>query len=172
MSITKFIWLIVFAGIFAAGCGTKELVTSSGKLPAGGGKYILATEPSDPQTPTEVKESVTEPTLVAITGRIDAGDVEPFQDGVASFLISQLPEGDHAEGDPDPADNCPFCKRKLTNAPKAVVRILDDSGEVMTVDARKLLGIAKGDVVVVRGSATFLEPVNTVQVDAEGIFVR
>ncbi|MBD54608.1 MAG: hypothetical protein CMM05_05940, partial [Rhodopirellula sp.] len=113
-----------------------------------------------------------EPTLVAIAGRIDAGDVEPFQDGVASFLISQLPEGDHAEGDPDHADNCPFCKRKLKNAPKAVVRILDDSGEVMTVDARQLLGIAKGDVVVVRGSATYLEPVNTVQIDAEGIFVR
>jgi len=40
------------------------------------------------------------------------------------------------------------------------------------VDARQLLGIAKGDVVVVRGSATYLEPVNTVQIDAEGIFVR
>jgi hypothetical protein len=60
----------------------------------------------------------------------------------------------------------------LKNAPKAVVRILDDSGEVLTVDARQLLGIAKGDVVVVRGSATYLEPVNTVQIDAEGIFVR
>jgi len=172
MSTMKLICLSVFLGIFAVGCDTKESLTNSGGIPSEGGKYILTTEPADPQTPTEIKESVTEPTLVAITGRIDAGDVEPFQDGVASFLISQLPEGDHAEGDPDHADNCPFCKRKLKNAPKAVVRILDDSGEVMTVDARQLLGIAKGDVVVVRGSATYLEPVNTVQIDAEGIFVR
>ncbi len=172
MSITKLICLIACGVVFAAGCDRKESVTNSGTRPAGAAKYILTTEPADPQTPTEVKESVTEPALVAITGRIDAGDVEPFQDGVASFLISQLPEGDHAEGDPDHADNCPFCKRKLKNAPKALVRILDDSGEVMTVDARQLLGIAKGDVVVVRGSATYLEPVNTVQIDAEGIFVR
>ncbi|HBV61523.1 MAG TPA: hypothetical protein DEF45_00730 [Rhodopirellula sp.] len=172
MSMMKFICPILFLGVFVVGCDTKESVTNSGGVPSDGGKYILTTEPADPQTPTEIKESITEPTLVAITGRIHAGDVEPFQDGVASFLISQLPEGDHAEDDPDHADNCPFCKRKLKNAPKALVRILDDSGEVMTVDARKLLGIAKGDVVVVRGSATFLEPVNTVQVDAEGIFVR
>ena len=58
------------------------------------------------------------------------------------------------------------------NAPKAVVRVLDESGEVLAVDARKLLGIAKGDVVVVRGTASYLEPVNTVQIDAQGIFVR
>ncbi|MDA9934666.1 hypothetical protein N9B88_02740 [Rubripirellula sp.] len=172
MSIIKLICLILSLGIFAVGCDSRESVTNSGRRPSGGGKYILTTAPADPQTPTDIKESVTEPTLVAITGRIDAGDVEPFQDGVASFMISQLPEGDHAEGDPDHADNCPFCKRKLKNAPKAVVRILDDAGEVMPVDARQLLGIAKGDVVVVRGSATYLEPVNTVQIDAEGIFVR
>ncbi len=172
MSMMKLICLIVFLSIVAVGCDTKESVTNSEEVSSEGGKYILTTEPADPRTPTEIKESVTEPTLVAISGRIDAGDVEPFQDGVASFLISQLPEGDHAEGDPDHADNCPFCKRKLKNAPKAVVRILDDSGEVMAVDARQLLGIAKGDVVVVRGSATYLEPVNTVQIDAEGIFVR
>ena len=168
---TKLICLIVFFGAFAVGCDTKEPVTNS-EVPLDGGKYILTTEPADPQTPTEIKESVTEPTLVAIAGRIHAGDAVPFQDGVASFLISQLPEGDHAEDDPDHADNCPFCKRKLKNAPKAVVRVLDDSGEVLAVDARKLLGIAKGDVVVVRGSATYLEPVNTVQIDAQGIFVR
>ena len=168
---TKLICLIVVLGALAVGCDTKESVTNSG-IPLDGGKYILTTEPANPQTPTEIKESVTEPTLVAIAGRIHAGDAVPFQDGVASFLISQLPEGDHAEDDPDHAENCPFCKRKLKNAPKAVVRVLDESGEVLAVDARKLLGIAKGDVVVVRGTATYLEPVNTVQIDAQGIFVR
>ena len=172
MSMIKPVFLSAVLGIFVAGCGTNESVSTSDKLPSGGGKYILTTEPADALTPTEIKEAVTEPTRVTIAGRIDAGDVEPFQDGLASFLISQLPDGDHAEGDPNHADNCPFCKRKLKNAPKAVVRILDESGEVMTVDARQLLGLSKGDVVVVQGSATYLEPVNTVQVDAEGIFVR
>ena len=137
-----------------------------------GAKYILKSEPSDAVTPTEVKESVTKPTVLAVAGRIDAGDLEPFQDGVASFMISQLPDDSHANGDPDHADNCPFCKRKLKNAPKAVVRILDGAGNVMSVDARELLGVSKGDVVVVQGLASYLEPVNTVQIDAQGIFVR
>ena len=65
-----------------------------------------------------------------------------------------------------------FCKRKLKNAPKAVVRIVDDSGSVLPVDARQLLGVSKGDVVVVQGLATYLEPVNTVQIDAQSIFIR
>lgn len=172
MSIFKFFCLSSLLCIAVSGCDTKKSVQTPETLTSGGQKYMLASEPADPLTPTEVKESVTEPATVAIAGRVDAGDVEPFRDGVASFLISQLPDGDHAGGDPDHADNCPFCKRKLKNAPKAVVRFLDDSGQVMPVDARKLLGIAKGDVVVVRGSATYLEPVNTVQIDAEGIFVR
>ena len=57
----KLICLIVFLGALAVGCDTKESVKNSA-LPSDGGKYILTTEPADPQTPTEIKESVTEPT--------------------------------------------------------------------------------------------------------------
>ena len=42
----------------------------------------------------------------------------------------------------------------------------------MPVDARQLLGLAKGDIVVVQGVATYLESVNTVRIDADGIFIR
>ncbi|MCG8650382.1 MAG: hypothetical protein MI861_11155, partial [Pirellulales bacterium] len=159
MSTNKLLWLFALCGIAALGCDTKQAATNSGSPQSGGGKYVLKSEPADPQTPTDIKESVTKPTLIAVAGRIDAGDIEPFQDGVASFMISQLPDASHAEGDPEHADNCPFCKRKLKNAPKVVVRILDDGGKVMPVDARQLLGVAKGDVVVVQGMATYLEPV-------------
>ena len=137
--------------ILAAGCNSKQADTNSDEQSLAGGKYLLAAEPVDARTPTEIKESVSEPTLVAVAGRIDAGEFEPFEDGVASFMISQLPDAAHAESDPDHADNCPFCKRKLKNAPKAIVRVLDEGGEVVPVDARKLLGLAKGDVVVVEG---------------------
>ena len=158
--------------IAAVGCNTDQASTGTGTPQPVGVEYILESEPADPRTPTDVKESVSEPTLISVAGRIDAGEIEPFQDGVAMFMMSQLPDESHAGGDPDHADNCPFCKRKLKNAPKAVVRILDDGGEVMPVDARRLLGVAKGDVVVVTGLATYLEPVNAVQIDAQGIFVR
>ena len=123
-------------------------------------------------TPTEIKETVTEPTSLKVAGRIDAGEIEPFQKGIASFVISQLPDDSHAGGDPNHADNCPFCKRKLKNAPKAVVQFLDADGKVLQVDARELLGVAKGDVVVVQGTAQYLEAVNTVQINADGVFIR
>ena len=135
-------------------------------------KYVLKSEPPDPKTPTEVKELVTEPTSLAIAGRIDAGDIEPFQDGIATFVLSQLPDSAHAGGDPTHADNCPFCKRKLKNAPKAVVQFVDSSGDVLPIDARKLFGLSKGDVVVVQGTAKYLESVNTVQINADGLFIR
>ncbi len=132
---------------------------------------MLKAAPGDaPLTPTVVKETVTSPTVLSLAGRIDAGDTEPFQAGLATFVLSELPE--HGGDDPNHADNCPFCKRKLANAPKAVVQFLGDDGEVLAVDARELFGVAKGDSVVVQGTAEYLEAVDTVQINAIGIFVR
>jgi hypothetical protein len=171
MSNTQFSWLLPFLGIVAMGCGSQQVATYSGPL-SNGNQYILETEPAGALTPTDIKESGDQTALMVLAGRIDAGDIEPFQTGAASFIMSQLPDQSHAGGDPTHADNCPFCKRKLKNAPKAVVRIVDDSGSVLPVDARQLLGVSKGDVVVVQGLATYLEPVNTVQIDAQSIFIR
>ncbi|MDA7874157.1 hypothetical protein N9B17_03225 [Rhodopirellula sp.] len=163
--------LLPFLGILATGCGSQQVATYSGPR-SSENHYILETEPAGALSPTDIKESGTQTALMVLAGRIDAGDMEPFQTGAASFIVSQLPDQSHAGGNPTHVDNCPFCKRKLKNAPKAVVRILDDSGSVLPVDARQLLGVSKGDVVVVQGLATYLEPVNTVQIDATSIFIR
>ena len=170
MAIIRNLCLLVTLVVATTGCESKQ--ADSDPSPSTNSQYILTSEPADAKTPTDIKESVTQPTLISLAGRIEAGDVEPFQAGLASFMISQLPDATHAGGDPEHAENCPFCKRKLKNAPKAVVRFLNDTGEVLAVDSRELLGVSKGDIVVVRGVATYLEPVNTVQIDAEGIFVR
>ena len=170
MAIIRNLCLLVTLVFATTGCESKQ--ADSDLSPSTSSKYILTSEPTDAKTPTDIKESLTQPTLISLAGRIEAGDMEPFQAGLASFMISQLPDATHAGGDPEHAENCPFCKRKLKNAPKAVVRFLNDTGEVLAVDSRELLGVSKGDVVVVRGVATYLEPVNTVQIDAEGIFVR
>ncbi len=149
------LFVLLLGVVTLVGCAPKTTGSSSDDLdPQRSVKYILKSEPADPKTPTEVKETVTEPTLLAIAGRIDAGDIEPFQDGIATFVLSQLPDSSHAGGDANHADNCPFCKRKLKNAPKAVVQFVDSGGEVLPIDARKLFGLAKGDVVVVQGTAS------------------
>ena len=170
MSTSKHLGLLALLGAVALGCDLRQAPTPPTGPSLDGGKYILNSEPADPQTPTEIKNSITEGTSIAVAGKIDAGDIEPFQDGVAAFMISQLPDASH--GGADHADDCPFCARKLRNAPKAVVRLLDENGELIQADARQLLGVSKGDVVVVQGLATYMESINTVQIDAEGIFIR
>jgi hypothetical protein len=133
-------------------------------------RFILKSEPSGAVTPTQVMETQAGYGPITLVGRVDAGEFDPFEPGQASFMLSQLPDADHAGGDPDHADNCPFCKRKLEKAPKVVVKILESGGEVMPVDARELLGIAKGDTLVVRGNGQYSEAVNLVEITADGVF--
>lgn len=109
---------------------------------------------------------------ILLAGRIDAGDNDPFQAGEASFLISQLPDEGHAADDPDHADNCPFCKRELAKAPKALIRFAGSDGKTLLVQADELFGIKKGDIVVIRGTAVYDKSVHTVMVEASGIFRR
>ncbi|MFG0263450.1 MAG: hypothetical protein ACF788_13745 [Novipirellula sp. JB048] len=178
-----------------AGCGAPSTSTSD----AGGAAFLLSTEPAGALTPTEFKEAVTaadagEPasedmadiaaadtpaadiaaaaTPVVLAGRIDAGDLDPFEKGKATFILSELPDAEHAEGDPDHANNCPFCKRKLKNAPKVVVRFVDPAGELIAQDAQAMLGVKKGDAVVVKGVARYQQPINMIQIDAEAIYRR
>jgi hypothetical protein len=100
---------------------------------------------------------------VWVIGRIFAGDFEPWEPGSAAFLISELPAEGHGEG--HDADNCPFCKRKAAKAPKGMVRFLDEQGQPLPIDARKLFGVEKNSVVLVQGDVSVGE-LNTLVIDA------
>jgi hypothetical protein len=117
-------------------------------------------EPADPLQPAGTLQDVW------VVGRIFAGDFDPWEQGRASFLISELPEEGHGEG--HDADNCPFCKRKAAQAPKAMVRFADEKGQTVGIDARELFGLKTGDVVAVRGSAKVGE-LNTLMIDAAAL---
>jgi hypothetical protein len=117
-------------------------------------------QPADPLQPTGTLQDVW------VVGRIFAGDFDPWEQGRASFLISELPEEGHGEG--HDADNCPFCKRKAAQAPKAMVRFADEKGQTVGIDARELFGLKTGDVVAVRGSAKVGE-LNTLMIDAAAL---
>jgi hypothetical protein len=117
-------------------------------------------EPADPLQPAGTLQDVW------VVGRIFAGDFDPWEQGRATFLISELPEEGHGEG--HDADNCPFCKRKAAQAPKAMVRFADEKGQTVGIDARELFGLKTGDVVAVRGSAKVGE-LNTLMIDAAAL---
>lgn len=171
----SFIAVLVVAFCFT-GCDDTQTVVQDGledsTLQFERARLVLAAEPADAKTPTEAKELVTESTDIVVAGRIYAGDIEPFQPGKATFMLSQLPAKGHGDDDPDHADNCPFCKRELEKAPKVIVNFHDEQGNPLDLDAQELLNVKKGDAVVVQGKAQFDEATHTINMDATGIYRR
>ena len=137
-------------------------------------KLLLNAEPPGAKTPTAAKIGLsTTPKAVVVAGRIDAKGMDPFVDGKCSFAMLQLPD-DHAQKPGHNSDECPFCKKRLANAPLVAVQFLDADGKEILQDARDFLGVKKGQQVVVKGTATF-DPklaLPIIQLKADGIFIR
>jgi len=141
-------------------------------------QLLLADEPSGAASIADVRDGMTVDTQpdqdVLIVGRIGAGEFEPWADGQASFLMAEaLPGSDHAATPGHDPANCPFCRRRAEKAGNAtaLVQFRDANGEVFPIDARKLLGVEKDQVVVVRGKG-HVDKLGVLVVSATGIHVR
>jgi hypothetical protein len=122
----------------------------------------LLTAPASPDEMTD---------LVAVRGRIDAGDLDPFEPNRAAFLVSEIIDDPNGGEGHDPSA-CPFCKRRAEKAPKAHVILVDEAGQPLQSPANKLLSLNKGDIVQVAGKATYDELLNTLTVKATGIHLE
>jgi hypothetical protein len=131
---------------------------------------LMMDEPAEAKPLSAVSEGLTAGEEVILIGRVFANGLSPFDPGKATFVLSELPEEGHSD-DPDHADNCPFCKRKAAQAPKALVQFVDDKGDVLAVDAKKLFDLKEKDVVVVRGRGQLHES-GMYFVTAQGIAIR
>lgn len=155
------------------GAPAEEIAEDTNSDPQTTDDESAADTPSDDTEETEVAESAppTAKTLV-LAGKIDAGEFDPFDKDKAVFMLSELPDPNHASGDPEHADNCPFCKRRAAMAPKALVHLEDATGKVIASDARELLGLEAGDTIVVEGSASYDAKTNILAIHATQIFKR
>ena len=136
---------------------------------------VLAEEPAGAVSLAEARKGLgLEPKPVVVAGRIEGKGMEPFLEGKASFSLLEIPADDHAKNPGHNADDCPFCKKRRANATMAAVQFLGTDGKPIPVDARKLLGVAKGQDVVVTGTGVF-DPklgIPVIQVTADGIYRR
>lgn len=133
-------------------------------------RLILSTSPGEPLSIAEAKDAAESLADLTLVGRIDAGDFDPFDKDIAAFMLSEAPT-EHEQEEGHDADNCPFCKRRAANAPKAHVTMVSESDSPIAHAAPKLLGIKKGDQVVVRGSGTWNEDLNVLEVKSNGIYL-
>lgn len=136
---------------------------------------VLQDEPAGAVSLAEARKGLgLEPKPVVVAGRIEGRGMEPFLEGKASFSLLEIPADDHADNPGHNADDCPFCKKRRANATMAAVQFLGADGKPIPVDARQLLGVAKGQDVVVRGTGVF-DPalgIPVIQVTADGIYLR
>ncbi|MEM6689110.1 MAG: hypothetical protein AAF664_06760, partial [Planctomycetota bacterium] len=168
----------IFGLLVCSGCSesiaTGQVASPTVAVPAEFAELADAIGSDEPlsdaaQTPTDVKEAPDPPGMESVViGKIDAGDFAAIDPSEATFILSELPAESHAEDDPDHVDNCPFCQRKLANAPKAIVRILDGESPAK-ISVADLFGFSEGDVVMVSGNARFDEATGAVLIDASKV---
>jgi hypothetical protein len=163
--------LFVIAALLAvvSGCnrGNAELETLRNRL-------VLVDEPLGATTIADSRDKIDAEQEVVVVGKIGAGEIQPWADGQAAFLISEVPADNAHASSPghDPA-TCPFCRRRAEKAASvtALVQFRDEKGELLPIDARELLGVSQDQVVVVRGKG-HVDKLGVLVVAATGIHVR
>lgn len=91
---------------------------------------------------------------VVVRARINAGEMTPWTQDQAAFIVTDATGHDGSE-EHDP-HQCPFCRRDIRDH-IALVRCTGDDGQLVPMDARQLLGVAKGELLVVQGTIADIE---------------
>ncbi|MCA9230503.1 MAG: hypothetical protein KDA57_07620 [Planctomycetales bacterium] len=100
----------------------------------------------------------------------------PFARNEASFFLSdpqsvaENEESGHVHAD---GEECAFCAAHAADRSSmlAMVRFLDEKGNVLPMDARQLFDVKEKDTVVVRGTARVIEG-GMMVVEADGLYIR
>jgi hypothetical protein len=171
---------LVLLGLLLAGCGS----TSVDDARSAGGSaaaFLLTEEPSGARGVLEIRGDLEagDPAAavdIVLVARIGGAEGFTWDPARAAFTVQDLSAAEHAKVDEAPqhdADACPFCRaeKKKRLASTALVEVVDAQGNVPAVDARKLLGLAEGQTVVVRGKAQ-IDSLGNLAVRAAGVFVR
>jgi hypothetical protein len=165
--------LVLAAIILFAGC-VKQDATPGGELSEAGKQFLLAEEPEGAVGILDFREAATEANADSVTllGRIGGGT--PVWSPVsAMFLISDPTDSlEDESGHVCHGDNCPFCKGKTdAKQAQAIAMLTTADGKVPAVDARKLLPLTEGQLVVIQGRPE-TNGVGQLVVHVRGIYLR
>lgn len=159
----------IVSGAIVSGCsrGNAEVDTLRNRL-------VLADEPAGATSIADSRDKIQAEQDVVIVGKIGAGEFQPWADGQAAFLMSEVPvDNTHASTPGHDAATCPFCRRRAEKAASvtALVQFHNEKGELLPIDARELLGVSQDQVVVVRGKG-HVDKLGVLVVAATGIHLR
>lgn len=163
--------LVAFVG--CADQPNAEQTADVSTVSAEGAKYLLSDLPADALEVNQVREAVQDGDEVTMVGRI-GGSVNPWNEGRAAFTLvdnslkacSDIP-GDKCK---KPWDYCCVSGKKIA-ASSALIKVVDDQGDLVKADARKLLPVKELSTVVVKGKAQ-LDDAGNLTVLAHGVYVQ
>ena len=176
MKTTLSLALLTAISLLSIGCSsshdTSKTARHDGPPSPEMAKYLLATEPEGAQQVIAVRESAKDDQEVTIVGRI-GGSANPWVDGRVAFSIvdpslkacSDIP-GDACE---KPWDYC--CETDKLPGATALVKVVDENGDVLKADARESLKLDELQTVVVHGKAK-RDAEGNLTVLADSLYVR
>ena len=134
-------------------------------------KLVLSSAPTDATSVSRIRQLLMEPdaaakTEVVLRGRIWAGEIPPWEDGKAAFVLTDA-TGHDGEDDHDP-HACPFCSRDIDDY-IAAIRFHNDDGTVTSIDSRELFDVTEKQMVIVKGVGSING--ERLRVDATNIFI-
>ncbi|WP_459556830.1 hypothetical protein [Lacunimicrobium album] len=153
-----------------SGCSQVKNTTTEKATPKVDSPYIAKVEPAGALPVGESRTSAKTDEEIVIVGRI-GGSANPFVEGLAAFTIvdPKVPYCAADEGCPTPWDYC--CEQNAVKGNIATIKVVDQSGKVVTEDARTLLGVKELNEIVVHGKAKRDDEGN-LSVMADQIFVK
>ncbi len=139
---------------------------------ADGSTFLLSSEPDGAEGVIKVREVAADGEDIVVVGRI-GGSANPWIDGRAAFSIvdeslqacSDIP----GDGCPEPWDYC--CETSKLPAATALVKVVDQHGDLVKTDAKQLLNVEELSTVVVQGKAQ-RDDAGNLTVLASGVFVK
>ena len=171
--------LLLAVAVMNAGCGSPSSASTTPTSPGTSSpeintaKYVLATEPDGGMGVITAREEAKHDQEVVLVGRI-GGRENPWIDGRAAFMMidasMQIVEsGEECEGNAVCTDDC--CAGKLA-ACTTLVKVVDENGRPLPIDARELLSAKEMDMVVVKGKIQRDDKEQVFVVLADGVYVR
>jgi hypothetical protein len=164
------------AGLGLSGCQQSTPAIDNKALDELRSRYVLNSEPEGVEGVLDVQEGYEQPRDVVLVGQIGGID-NPWTTGKAAFVMADpVVIAEAANSDPHECDDpgCKFCQKKKNdklNEGLAIVRFIDQRGELVDVDARQLFRVKGQETVIVRGRAE-IDGLGCLVVLADGLYVR
>ena len=157
-----------------AGCTSSDESTSIAENPPiDSSKYVLQNEPDGAISVTEARENSKDQDDIVMVGRIGGGS-QAFIDNRAAFMVIDasmvvVADGEDSSENEICLDDC--CASELA-ACTMLVKIVDDQGKPLAIDARTLLNAQVDDMVVIQGKVQRDDEQGLFTVAANGVYLR